>query len=61
MTPPTLTSLLARWEEGYLQGRDLPAEELCPDRPELAGSRERMAVTDSARGTGGAVGAAGMG
>ena len=30
-----LWDLLAEWESAYLQGRDLPAEELCRDRPDL--------------------------
>jgi serine/threonine-protein kinase len=41
MTPPTLTSLLALWEENYAQGRDLPVEELCPGHPELAAELQR--------------------
>ena len=34
MDAPSLNSLLARWEAAYAQGQDLPAEQLCPDRPE---------------------------
>jgi formylglycine-generating enzyme required for sulfatase activity/tRNA A-37 threonylcarbamoyl transferase component Bud32 len=35
MHSPTVSGLLARWEEAYLQGHDLPAEHLCPERPDL--------------------------
>src|SRR5436309_2681236 len=36
MSTPSLTSLLARWEEAYLQGRDLSADDLCGGDPEVA-------------------------
>jgi serine/threonine protein kinase len=36
MNPTGLTTLLVRWEEDYARGRDLSAQELCRDRPELA-------------------------
>ncbi|HEY8503068.1 MAG TPA: serine/threonine-protein kinase, partial [Gemmataceae bacterium] len=40
----TLLDLLERWEEEYRLGRDVPAEELCPDRPDLHGLlRQRIA------------------
>jgi serine/threonine protein kinase len=32
---PRLSELLLRWEEHYEQGRDVPAEELCRDWPQL--------------------------
>jgi eukaryotic-like serine/threonine-protein kinase len=32
----SLEELLLRWQELHAQGRDVPAEELCPDQPELA-------------------------
>jgi hypothetical protein len=41
-----LAGLLLRWEERYARGRDLPAEALCPGRPDLArelGERIRVA------------------
>src|SRR5262249_29594373 len=31
-----LSSLLARWEQAYLQGQNVPIEQLCADHPELA-------------------------
>jgi WD40 repeat protein len=36
MSDVNLSSLLARWEEAFEQGRDIPAQELVRDRPELA-------------------------
>ncbi len=36
MTEERLNHLLLVWEEEYCRGRDLPAAELCRDRPELA-------------------------
>jgi len=39
-----LLGLLLRWEEAYENGRDVPAEELCRECPELAGTvAERIA------------------
>src|SRR5262245_40620237 len=35
MHGPDLDELLERWEKAYLQGRDLPAELLCADRPDI--------------------------
>jgi serine/threonine-protein kinase len=40
----TLADLLLRWEELREQGRDVPAEELARDRPELAGELQRRIV-----------------
>jgi formylglycine-generating enzyme required for sulfatase activity len=36
MPPSTLSDLLSLWKEAYLQGRDVPPADLCPDRPEMA-------------------------
>jgi WD40 repeat protein len=36
-----LSSLLFRWEQACAQGHDLPAEQLCPDRPEVAAELAR--------------------
>jgi serine/threonine-protein kinase len=36
MNSSTLSHLLLRWEEACAQGQDLPAEQLCPGRPDLA-------------------------
>jgi WD40 repeat protein/serine/threonine protein kinase len=36
MDESNLSGLLARWEEAYLQGRDIAPAELCPGKPELA-------------------------
>jgi hypothetical protein len=36
MSPPDLTSLLARWQEAFARGRDVTAEEISPDDPRLA-------------------------
>src|SRR5262245_17426598 len=36
MSQPSVASLLCRWEEAFREGRDLPATDLCRDRPELA-------------------------
>ena len=36
-----LTDFLSRWEEGYERGEDVPAAELCRDRPELTAALER--------------------
>jgi WD40 repeat protein/serine/threonine protein kinase len=36
-----LQDLLSRWQKEREQGRDLPAEALCPDRPDLAGDLQR--------------------
>src|SRR5262245_22741126 len=35
MSTPTLSTLFARWEEAYEQGRDLSPEELCAGHPDL--------------------------
>lgn len=35
MQPPSLSSLLARWEEAFDQGRELSPEELAAGRPDL--------------------------
>jgi hypothetical protein len=36
-----LGDLLSLWEQGLAQGRDVPAAELCRDRPDLAAELER--------------------
>jgi hypothetical protein len=36
MTDDILAELLQRWEDAFDQGQDVPAEELCRDRPDLA-------------------------
>ena len=36
-----LSDLLARWYEGYTEGRDVSAAELCPGRPDLVAELER--------------------
>jgi serine/threonine protein kinase len=41
MDPHSLETLLERWSDALDQGRDLPAAELCRDRPELAEELER--------------------
>jgi tRNA A-37 threonylcarbamoyl transferase component Bud32 len=41
MVEDRLNSLLLAWQEQHLQGRDVPAAELCRDRPDLAGELER--------------------
>ena len=43
-----LASLLARWKEAHARGHDLAAEQLCPDRPELA--RELARHIEALRG-----------
>lgn len=40
-TDHTLTDLLARWEERWEHGDDVPAAELCGDRPELVAALQR--------------------
>src|SRR5262245_51213061 len=42
MSQHSLSTLLSRWERAYDQGRDLPASELCPDRPELASELDHI-------------------
>jgi WD40 repeat protein len=41
MSQPNLDELLIVWQEEYSEGRDLPAAELCPDRPEVAAELAR--------------------
>src|SRR4051812_44908862 len=36
MTQDRIADLLLKWEDGFLQGQDVSAEELCRDCPELA-------------------------
>ena len=42
MTPPTLSVLIARWEEHRRRGQQPTAEELCRDCPEMGGLLERL-------------------
>src|SRR5262249_45719995 len=42
MGEPSLSALLARWEEAFEQGRDLDAAEVCHDCPERAEEVEAL-------------------
>jgi WD40 repeat protein len=41
MSSPTLTDLIARWKDAHVAGRDLSANELCREHPELAEELQR--------------------
>jgi hypothetical protein len=54
MTTPSLSSLLARWEEASLRGQELSPNDLCPDRPDVADELAR--AIDGLRRMGGSSG-----
>jgi hypothetical protein len=41
MTPSGLSTLLDRWQQAFLAGRELTPAELCPERPDLASELAR--------------------